>query len=151
MTTSFIQRVRPVRNGTGFQMDGYWVWCGSVIRGEDKRYHMFASRWPKTLPFHPGWLTDSEIVRAVADRPEGPFEFQEVVLGKRGAEYWDGCMAHNPMICRQGGKYILFYTGSTYPFAPLQPHEAADNTSKGTFSTIGRHENGESVIRLSGQ
>ena len=27
-------------------MDGYWVWDGSTIRGEDGRYHLFASRWP---------------------------------------------------------------------------------------------------------
>ncbi|MEG2500550.1 MAG: hypothetical protein RSA78_05740, partial [Oscillospiraceae bacterium] len=41
--------------GGGFSMEGYWVWCGSVIKGEDGKYHMFASRWKKTLPFHPGW------------------------------------------------------------------------------------------------
>src|SRR5262249_41603082 len=77
------------RNG-GFRMDGYWVWCGSVIKGDDGRYHMFASRWPKDITFHPGWMTSSEIVRAVADRPEGPYVFQQVVLPARGAEYWDG-------------------------------------------------------------
>src|SRR5687768_17185985 len=74
----------------GFRMPGYWVWCGSVIKGDDGRYHMFASRWPKDLTFHPGWMTNSEIVRAVAERPEGPYQFQQVVLPARGAEYWDG-------------------------------------------------------------
>ena len=44
--------VAPV-NG-GFAMDDSWVWGGSVIRGEDGRYHMFASRWPKSLAFAPG-------------------------------------------------------------------------------------------------
>src|SRR5205814_477401 len=37
--------------GGGFQMDGYWVWCSSVVKGDDGLYHMFASRWPKRLPF----------------------------------------------------------------------------------------------------
>jgi hypothetical protein len=103
------------RNG-GFQMDGYWVWCGSVIKGDDGRYHLFASRWPKDITFHPGWMCYSEIVRAVADKPEGPYKFQQVVLPARGAEFWDGRATHNPSITRHGDTYILFYMGSTHPF-----------------------------------
>jgi hypothetical protein len=49
--------------GSGFKMEGYWVWCGSVIR-VDSLYHLFASRWPKTGPFPEGYKTNSEIVRA---------------------------------------------------------------------------------------
>src|SRR5262245_12009882 len=30
----------------GFRLEGYWVWCGSVIKGDDGKYHMCASRWP---------------------------------------------------------------------------------------------------------
>jgi hypothetical protein len=100
----------------GFRMEGYWVWCGSVIKGPDGKYHMFASRWPRDLTFHPGWMTNSEVVRAVADRPDGPYEFKEVVLPARGAEYWDGRATHNPSITRSGDTYILFYMGSTHPF-----------------------------------
>jgi hypothetical protein len=99
----------------GFRMDGYWVWCGSVIKGDDGKYHMFASRWPKDITFHPGWMTNSEIVRATADRPEGPYAFQEVVLPARGIEYWDGRSTHNPSITRHGDTYVLFYMGSTHP------------------------------------
>jgi len=98
-----------------FSMDGYYVWCGSVIRAEDGRYHMFASRWKREHTFHPGWMTHSEVVRAVADTPMGPFQFQEVVLPARGPEYWDGCSTHNPSIIRWAGRYVLFYTGMTYP------------------------------------
>ncbi|HIY11615.1 MAG TPA: glycoside hydrolase family protein [Candidatus Anaerofilum excrementigallinarum] len=106
----------PAPVGGGFSMEGYWVWCGSVIQGEDGRYHMFASRWPKTLPFHPGWGVASEIVRADSDTPEGPYTFREVVLPARGAGWWDGRVTHNPSICRVGDKYVLFYVGTTYPF-----------------------------------
>ena len=35
----------PVARGTGFAMDGYFVWCGSVTKVGDA-YEMFASRWP---------------------------------------------------------------------------------------------------------
>lgn len=107
----------------GFRMDGYWVWCGSAIKGDDGQYHLFASRWPKTLPFHPGWMTNSEIVRATAARPEGPYTFQEVVLPARGAEYWDGRSTHNPSITKCGDTYILFYMGSTHPLSDPKPGE----------------------------
>ncbi|WP_171691948.1 glycoside hydrolase family protein [Paenibacillus germinis] len=112
---SIAERMLPAPREGGFRMEGYWVWCGSVIRGEDERYHMFASRWPKSLPMHPGWLVASEIVRAVSDTPEGPYTFQEVVLPARGAQYWDGRSTHNPHITKFGDKYLLYYMGSTHP------------------------------------
>ncbi len=62
----------PAPMGGGFRMEGYWVWCGSVVKDEEGRFHMFASCWPTWLPMHPGWIVASEIVRAVADTPEGP-------------------------------------------------------------------------------
>lgn len=103
----------------GFSMDGYWVWCGSVIKGEDGNYHMFASRWKKGYGLHPGWGIASEIVRAVSKTPEGPYEFAEVVLPARGAGYWDGRITHNPSIQKHKDTYILFYMGSTYPYPDL--------------------------------
>ena len=95
-------------------MEAYWIWGGSVIKAPDGRFHMLASRWPKDLSFCPHWLTNSEIVRASSDRPEGPYVFEETVLGPRGAQFWDGRMAHNPTIHACGGTYLLFYTGTTY-------------------------------------
>ena len=110
----FYDRLQPAVRGGGFQMDDYWVWCGSAVRGEDNRYHLFASRWPKALAFHPHWLSNSEIVRAVADRPEGPYQFEERVLAPRDARFWDGRMTHNPTIHRHGDKFLLFYIGLTF-------------------------------------
>ncbi len=111
---SFADRILPAPVNGGFRMDGYWVWCGSVIRGEAQRYHMFASRWPKSVPFGPHWCTNSEVVRASADKPEGPYRFEEIVLPPRGAEFWDGRMTHNPTIHRWRDNFLLFYIGTTY-------------------------------------
>lgn len=107
----------PAPVGGGFAMDGYWVWCGSVIKGEDGRYHMFASRWAQKFPMHPGWLVASEIVRASCDTPDGTYQFEEVVLPARGPQYWDGRATHCPQITKIGEKYVLFYTGMTHPFS----------------------------------
>lgn len=99
-----------------FQSEGYWVWGSSVVKGEDGKYHMFVSRFPKSLPFHPGWMVASEIVHAVSDVPQGPYKFSDVALPARGAQYWDGRSTHNPRILKQNGKYYLIYMGSTHPF-----------------------------------
>ncbi len=111
---SFRNRVLPTDENYGFNQKDYWTWCGSVIKGEDGKYHLFASRWSKKLSFELYWLTNSEIVHAIADKPEGPYTFSDVVLPPRGEQYWDGKMTHNPAIRKCGDTYLLFYTGTTY-------------------------------------
>jgi hypothetical protein len=123
MQQSLYEKLLLAPKNGGFRMEGYWVWCGSVIRGEDGRFHMFASRWPKHLPFHPGWLVASEVVRAISDTPEGPYEFQEVVFAARGAQYWDGRSTHNPHITKHGDTYVIYYMGSTSPLPDVLPEE----------------------------
>lgn len=100
-----------------FASEGYWVWGSSIVKGDDGKYHMFVSRFPKKLPFHPGWMVASEIVHAVSDIPQGPYRFSDIALPARGAQYWDGRSTHNPRILKQNGKYYLIYMGSTHPFA----------------------------------
>ncbi|RED40694.1 glycoside hydrolase family protein [Paenibacillus sp. VMFN-D1] len=126
MTFSLFDRMLPAPMEGGFRMEGWWVWCGSVVRGEDGRFHMFASRWPKWMPMHPGWLLRSEIVRASSDTPEGPYTYEETVFPARGAEYWDGRSTHNPHIIRYGDKYLLYYMGSTHPFPEPRPGETVE-------------------------
>lgn len=119
MKNNLKEIMKPAPINGGFAMEGYWIWCGSVIKGEEGLYHMFASRWPKTYPMHPAWLIASEIVRAVSEKPEGPYEFAEVVLGQRSARYWDGKSVHNPFIMKCGDTYVLYYMGTTHPFIDL--------------------------------
>lgn len=113
-TNEFASRLLPAQLDGGLRMDGYWVWCGSVIKGDDGKYHMFASRWPNTTPFSPYWLTNSEVVHAVSDTPGGPYKFSDVTLPARGEQYWDGQMTHNPAIRKYKDTYLLYYTGTTY-------------------------------------
>ncbi len=114
MKNCFSNKLLPSPITGGFRMDNYWIWCGSVIRGEDGKYHMFASRVPKDLDFTFHWLTNSEIVRAVSDTPEGPYTFAEVVLPPKDGDHWDGRMTHNPTIHRYKDIYLLFYIGTTF-------------------------------------
>jgi hypothetical protein len=108
---AFSQRLQPVPRESGFRMPGYWIWDGSVIKVGDT-YHLFASRWPKGHPFPEDYRRHSQIVRAESKNPLGPYEFKEVVIGKRDPAYWDSNMDHNPSIHKIGDTYVLFYIGS---------------------------------------
>ncbi len=101
-------------NGS-FRLDDSIVWCGSPVRHDDGRYYLFASRWPRALGMS-AWVTNSEIVLASSDKPEGPYRLDGPVLPTRGPAYWDGCATHNPSIHRHNGGYVLFYTGIRYDF-----------------------------------
>jgi hypothetical protein len=109
---AFSDRFMPVPLNSGFQMPGFETWCGSVIKGEDGRYYMFASRWPTGKGYI--WALDSEVVLASSDNPVGPYQFEDVVLPQRGTRYWDGMMTHNPTIHKYKDTYLLYYTGTTY-------------------------------------
>jgi len=65
---------------------------------------MFYSRWRRENPRGMrGWLYESQIAHAVADRPQGPYTHLEVVLegfGQPRAQRWDAINAHNPCITR---------------------------------------------------
>jgi hypothetical protein len=110
----FAQRLLPAPVAGGLAMHDYRVWCGSAVRGEDDKFHLFAARWPQRYKFLPGYQSYSEIVSAVSDTAEGPYRFQEVVLGDCGSEFWDGRMTHNPVVLRWAGVYALFYIGTTF-------------------------------------
>jgi beta-xylosidase len=109
-TTSFAQRLVDPCQDHVFRMEGYFVWDGSLIRDDDGRYHLFASRWPEDKGMR-RWLTDSKVVRAESDSPTGPFEFKEQ-LDVLNEQPWAANMAHNPRTYRIGDTYYLYYIGT---------------------------------------
>jgi hypothetical protein len=104
--------MQPVPLSAKFSEPGFNVWCGSSIRGDDGKYHLFYSRWPRQLG-HLAWVTHSEIARAVSDSPFGPYRPAGVVLPPRGRDFWDGLCTHNPTVHKFDGKYYLYYMGNT--------------------------------------
>ena len=114
-TNPFNNNLEPAPVAGSFRMKDYIIWGGSVTKGDDGKFYMFAARWPKKLTMK-NWVTDSEVVLASADRAEGPYHFEKVILPPRGPQFWDGMATHNPTIHRYKGKYVLFYTGITYNF-----------------------------------
>lgn len=117
------------------EIEGYWIWGSSVVKDNVGKYHIYASRFPKNLPFHPGWMVASDIIHGVSDAPQGPYTFTDVALPARGAQYWDGRSTHNPRILTHNGKYYLIYMGSTHPFEEPTYNEL---TLDSKWCTVGR-------------
>ncbi len=90
----------------------YYIWCGTMVRGDDGKYHLYYSRWPRKLG-HYAWVTHSEIAHAAGDSPTGEFRHAGVALPARGKDFRDGLCTHNPTILRAGAKYYLYYMGNT--------------------------------------
>ena len=118
----------PIPANSGFAMDNYWIWCGSAVADKEKGYHLYASRWRKDYPMLEGYVLFSHIVHAYSENLTGPYTFVEKVLpAKEDPEAWDGKMTHNPTILQWGGKYYLFYIGSTYSEDPTPSNEILEN------------------------
>lgn len=91
------------------QSDSAWnIWCGTMVKGYDGKYHLYYSRWPRQSG-HESWISHSQIAYAVADKPEGPYRDVNVPLPVYNDTAWDGAMAHNPYAVTVGGKYYLYY------------------------------------------
>ncbi|AWB64950.1 sucrase [Saccharobesus litoralis] len=104
--------MQPVPDHAKFIDENYFIWGASMVEGDDGKYHLFYSRWPKKYG-HNAWLTHSEIAHAIADNPLGPYKHKDVTLPARGAEFWDGLNTHNPTVHKFNGKYYLYYMGNT--------------------------------------
>ncbi len=112
---AFIDKLQPAPVNGGLAMTNYWVWGSSVIKGEDGKYHIFADIWEKSLGFG-AWVTNTEIVHAVSDSPEGPYYYSDMALKRRDPKYFDGCSVFNPRVIELNGIYYLYYVGTTYDF-----------------------------------
>lgn len=111
-------RLQPLPETNRFSEDGYFVWCGAPVKGQDGKYHLFYSRWPVKFGFAPGWAIHSEIAYAVSEKPGGPYQPVNVALPPRGInpatkkKFWDADVTHNPNAFFHDGKFYLYYMGN---------------------------------------
>ena len=108
----FSELIQPVPINSILSEEGYFVWGGSVVKGDDGLYHMFYARWKEEYGFN-AWVTHSEIAHATSENPGGPFKFVDISLKPRGPQFWDGLTTHNPTVHKFDEKYYLYYMGTT--------------------------------------
>ena len=94
--------------GIAVEEPDYHVWGSSPVVGPEGKTHLFVARWPIAAGFG-GWLTHCEIARYLGEKPEGPFEFKEVVAKGSGKESWDHQSPHNPNVQKIGDRYVLSF------------------------------------------
>ena len=67
--------------GVGPQQETYFYWDGKILKGEDGKYHLYASHWLHSIGFGPpaggstGWET-SIPMEAISDDVMGPYVSQ---------------------------------------------------------------------------
>ncbi len=137
----FKDRLQPVSEENIFKTDGYYNWCSSMVKGDDGKYHLFYSRWPKKYTFL-SWLTHSEVAHAVSDSPTGPWKYKETVLQSRGKGHWDAITVHNPKIKKFGDKYYLYYVSTN-----MGDHDYSEEELIETARTGYSHPNWKNYLR----
>lgn len=131
-------------------------WGGDVIREEDT-YHMFVARWPQRHGHHPGWQSDSRVVRATATDPTGPFTVEESILSSEEPTGETGEYGHNPEIVEVDGTYGLFLGHSPVdlltaplPTGPWDRHtiELRGGNSDGGFNPAATEREDGSIVLI---
>jgi len=108
----FSKRVGRLSPDAIFEMEGYFVWCGTMARASDGTYYLYFSFWDKKLGFD-AWVTHSSIGYATGSDPFGKFEYRGIALqGSGRAEAWDRDCVHNPSVIQFDGKYYMYYMGN---------------------------------------
>ena len=121
------ERIGKVDSAGIFKQDGYYVWCTSVIKGDDEKYHMFYSRWKHgerladddsmnhNFNGFRGWNKYSEIAYAVSEKMGGPYKYVKTILkGDGDKKKWDRFTMHNPQVRKFGSHYYLYYISNSY-------------------------------------
>lgn len=106
----FRQRIGRLFPDAVFEMDGYFVWCGTLTRAEDGTYYFYFSFWEKSLGFG-AWVSHSKVGYATGRELFGKFTYRGVALAGRGRG-WDASAVHNPAVLCHGGKYYMYYMGN---------------------------------------
>lgn len=95
---------RDPNNGLEDQtLENWCYWDGSIVKDDDGRYHMYASRWSQTLSHSKGWHVGTAGTHAVSDNLWGPYQD----LGLMWPEWKDG-FGHNIVGLRMhDGRYAV--------------------------------------------
>jgi hypothetical protein len=120
--------VRPRDINNGIEDPKWCYWCGKPVLGPDGMYHWFGCRWPESHPKgHEGW-PESVIIKAISDRPTGPFKF--------GYEIGPG---HFPEITQlRDGSWAVYHLKGYYHSESLE----------GPWKHVTREEDGFPTIQM---
>ncbi|MGA9637561.1 glycoside hydrolase family protein [Flavobacterium sp.] len=93
---------RDIKNGLeDSTMKKSCYWDGKIVRSDDGKYHMYASRWDQSFSHSDGWHLGSKGVHAVSDNIMGPYIDKGLLWPQ-----WKEGMGHNVIGLRMhDGRY----------------------------------------------
>ena len=95
--SSFCESLEPV--GRILEVPEWTNWDMAPIYDESWKTHLFVGRWPR----NGDWLVNAQIVHAVAESPEGPYEVLDTLFQDDTISYY------NPQITQVGATYVMVY------------------------------------------
>jgi hypothetical protein len=95
---------RDINNGLEDpKVENWCYWDGSIVKSDDGRYHIYASRWPQTMSHSEGWHLGSKGMHASSDKIMGPYTDHGLVY----PQWMDG-LGHNVSGLRMhDGRYAV--------------------------------------------
>ncbi|MFD2255217.1 glycoside hydrolase family protein [Luteolibacter algae] len=102
---------RDIKNGLEDpEMTRFCYWDGGVVKDDDGRFHLYASRWDQSLSHSEGWHLGSKGIHAVSNDIMGPYVDEGLAYPQ-----WREGMGHNVMGLRMhDGRYAIVTSEITH-------------------------------------
>lgn len=127
--TCGVLNLQPARlpPNSGYHESNTSTWGGSIVADpKGKKYHMFVSRFTNSCGLN-AWQQNSEIIRAEANDPIGPYKMVETILP---------VFAHGPSVRKlKNGSYVMMHLGCGRPFMKQINGCSGGVTPKGSMNS----------------
>lgn len=122
---------RDIKNGLEDpQVEKWCYWDGKIVKSDDGRFHMYASRWTQTVAHSVGWHANSKAMHASSDDIMGPYTDHGLIWPN-----WKEGLAHNVMGLRMhDGRYAAITSEVT------EGEVFVSDTPEGPFELLGKIE-----------
>lgn len=111
-------------------LKNWCYWDGKIVKGDDDKYYIHASRWSQTFAHGTGWKFDSKGILAVSDNIMGPYKDNGLLWPD-----WKGGKASNPMgLKMHDGRFAVVTSEIT------QGEVFVSERASGPFSLLGQIE-----------
>ena len=85
------------------QLKEFCYWDGRIVKSDDGKYHMYASRWDQKMSHSEGWHLGSKAMHAVSNSIMGPYVDKGLIYPN-----WKEGMGHNVIGLRMhDGRYAV--------------------------------------------
>ena len=101
---------RDIENGLEDpKLDNWCYWDGRIVKSDDGRYHIYASRWNQSFSHAQGWKEQSKAIHAVSDNIMGPYQDKGMIWPD-----WHDGLGHNVIGLRMhDGRYAVVASDRT--------------------------------------